>query len=102
MNPLENLGSTENPIRVLVHSDELADRVEDMCEMFEISAVVEIDEEAEDNLNELFLVLKEELKDLPWQDLLESPAPKPNNFCPCGSNKKYKKCCMPKDLSASA
>ena len=28
-----------------------------------------------------------------WSDLFNSPKPDPNDPCPCGSGKKYKKCC---------
>lgn len=28
-----------------------------------------------------------------WSDLFDRPKPGPNDPCPCGSGKKYKKCC---------
>lgn len=91
MKSLKNLGSPENPVKVVVDSDHSADRVERLCRKFNISTVLEIDGSQPIDTKELDYVLFRD-----HSDLIKSlePTPSPNNFCPCQSGKKYKKCCQ--------
>lgn len=101
MDSLENLGTEENPVHVYVRSDQDADRVERLCRKLRISTMLEIDETEEEDVSELNYVLLRDFKEA----VLECSKPidpKPNNFCPCSSGKKFKKCCMGQQLSAPA
>jgi SWIM/SEC-C metal-binding protein len=94
MYSFQSLGTEENPIRVRVHDEEQANKVLHICDSLEQFVEIEVSpDQKEDNLGELFFILERELGNLPADLFLPNP-PKPNNFCPCGSNKKFKKCCL--------
>ena len=93
MNSIENLGSDENPIQVRVNTDERAEDVIFLCEGLKLAAEVEVDPALPEDIEELLYFALPELAKITPEDMI-SDDPKPNNFCPCNSGKKYKKCCM--------
>ncbi len=96
MNPLQKLGSKKHPICVSVWDEENAANVAKVCDQHGWHFIARIAPEEDEDLEDLLVKLSyEQIKSEAFASL---PAtlldPKPNNFCPCGSNKKYKKCCM--------
>lgn len=92
---MPKLGSKTNPICVNVRSMEDAHAIIDFCEERGWKVVAGIDPSQPENLSDLEKILNEPPP--------ESPQPKigRNEPCPCGSGKKYKKCCLNNTSSPS-
>ena len=83
------LGSKARPVIVRVQNEERAQEVSNICFAHGIQFIVGIESDKVENIFDL----KKALKALP-PTLPAKPAKvSSNDYCPCGSNKKYKKCC---------
>jgi uncharacterized protein YecA (UPF0149 family) len=103
MPSLEKLGSNKHPIRISVWDEEAVEPVARLCEQNGWKFVAKIDPEEDEDLEEFILKLRYEQS----KNTTQSPAkanldPKPNNYCPCNSGNKFKKCCMLKELPPTA
>lgn len=87
---MAKLGSKQNPLIMNVHDEELAQEITEIC-----------------NFNGWYYILGMDRAELPdTLDLIQklepptvqysSPKVQRNDPCPCGSAKKYKKCCIDK------
>jgi SWIM/SEC-C metal-binding protein len=91
---MPRLGSRGNPLLLSVHTPEQAEELVARCDALGWNVVVRIAPDEPMDLQDL------EHKLLP--DVLEYEGPKlsRNEPCPCGSGKKYKKCCLDHDQAA--
>lgn len=76
---MARLGTDKNPISIRVNNKAHALAIYAMCEDKDWTVMIEVNE------NE-----PEDLKDLHHRLKMKTG---PNDSCPCGSGKKYKKCC---------
>ena len=83
------LGSTAKPIICRVQTEDRAIEVNVICDANGWKCIVGI----EPNKPEDLAHLKRALKSLPPQLPDDLKRVSPNDYCPCGSNKKFKKCC---------
>ena len=87
---MAKLGSKKKPVRGHVQTLERAQAILEMCDDKGWTAVIGIEPDKPEDISEV-------------QRLLNPPKPKlsdqkvgRNDPCPCGSGKKFKKCCMNK------
>ncbi len=80
------LGSEKNPLTLFVNSDERKLEVETLVADNGLFAHVTIDNTADENINELSVILNKPATRF-------EKTPNRNEPCSCGSGKKYKKCC---------
>lgn len=81
------LGSQENPLTLVVTSDERKVEVEALVTDNKLFADISVDSSADENINELNVILNK-----PVTTTFDK-TPNRNDPCSCGSGKKYKKCC---------
>lgn len=81
------LGTTANPLTLTVNSQARKDEVALIATEHKLVANITVDEAAEENLRELNAFIN-----TPKTQQVEK-TPERNAPCPCGSGKKYKKCC---------
>ena len=87
---MAKLGSKKKPVRDHVQTLERAQAILEMCDDRGWTAIIGIEPDKPEDISEV-------------QRLLNPPKPKQadpkvgrNDPCPCGSGKKFKKCCMAK------
>mgnify|MGYP000368513656 FL=1 len=81
------LGSQENPLTLVVTSDERKIEVEAIVADNALFADISVDSAADENINELNAILNKPVT------TTFAKTPNRNDPCSCGSGKKYKKCC---------
>ena len=81
------LGSAKNPARVCVASLERETEIRAVCEEHGWACTIEVDPEAVEDISELERLLN------PPRPVVSESRPGRNDACPCGSGRKYKKCC---------
>ncbi len=81
------LGTTANPLSLVVNNDERKLAVEKIVAEHELVASIDVIADAEENIVELESVLN------PVKTQRFDKVPERNAPCSCGSGKKYKKCC---------
>lgn len=88
-NPKPNVkpGSENDPLSLLVPSEARKTEIEAVLLEHDLFASIQVDAAAEENISELDAVLS-----TPKTQRFEK-TPERNDPCPCGSGKKYKKCC---------
>lgn len=85
--PTVKLGSKENPLMLQVQNTEREHEVNALLIENNLFADIRIDHENEEDITALTMVLNKPVA------LIVEKTPQRNALCPCGSNKKYKKCC---------
>lgn len=81
------LGSEEAPLSIVVNSQDRQTEIEAILAQHQLIANITLDAEQEENTIELETILNK-----PKPTSFEK-TPNRNDPCPCGSGKKYKKCC---------
>ena len=81
------LGSQENPLTLIVNTEERKVAVELLLTEHHLAANITIDDDVEENINELTAITE-----TPSTTTFET-TPGRNDPCSCDSGKKYKKCC---------
>jgi SWIM/SEC-C metal-binding protein len=89
---MPKLGSRKRPAIVRVHSAEAAEEILAVCYDHGWQAIVGVEADEPEDISDVEELLREAEK---TKQIPERPAPKvsPNDYCPCGSGKKFKKCC---------
>lgn len=85
---MAKLGSTKRPIIVRVHTEEMGRYVAETCAQNGWHYIIGFEPHEPEDISDLERALN------PPQQLASSKIDR-NAPCPCGSGKKYKKCCMP-------
>lgn len=85
--PNVKYGSEENPLILQVQSSEREREINTILIANDLFAEVHIDSEAAEDITPLDVVLNKPVPQIA-EKAIQRNAP-----CPCGSNKKYKKCC---------
>ncbi|MBI5243020.1 MAG: SEC-C domain-containing protein [Elusimicrobia bacterium] len=84
---MAKLGSDKRPVRARVQSMERAQEIAKICESHGWKFVVGIEPYQVEDIADLERLLN------PPAPTSAAPTPGRNEPCPCGSGKKYKKCC---------
>jgi SWIM/SEC-C metal-binding protein len=82
-----SIGSRKNPAIVRVQTVERAQRLMDWCKANDIQCIVGVEPDKSEDISDIDRALKAR------QPVDRSPKIGRNDPCPCGSGKKYKKCC---------
>ncbi|MBI4874927.1 MAG: SEC-C domain-containing protein [Acidobacteria bacterium] len=90
---MAKLGSHKRPAVVRVQTMEQGERVLALCQEHGWQAVVGVEEDMPEDLTDLERLMNE--KPAKPQPLRAPPKIGRNDYCPCGSGKKYKNCCAP-------
>jgi len=88
---MAGLGSTKNPLIMRVRTKRKAAQLIALCQDNGWHAIVGVEFWKRQDITDL----KKKLEDQPLCRL--EPKHSRNEPCPCGSGKKYKKCCLPMD-----
>lgn len=83
------LGSKARPAILRVRSEERAQEVTSICSVHGIQFILGIEPDKPENIFDL----RKAIKAIPPKLPERSGKVSPNDYCPCGSNKKFKKCC---------
>ena len=81
------LGTGKNPVQLSVASPEREAEIRAVCEEHGWVCTIDVDPEAAEDISELERLLN------PPRPVVVDSRPGRNDACPCGSGKKYKKCC---------
>lgn len=84
---MANLGTRKNPAIVRVQTVERAEEVADFCNEHGITFILGVEPDKPEDITDIDRALH------PPQPVLASPKVGRNEPCPCGSGKKFKKCC---------
>ena len=82
------LGSQKRPLRLRVQSQERAEEVAEFCGQRDWHFIVGIEPTNTEDISDL------ERKLNPPSVKKQAASVERNDVCPCGSGKKYKKCCL--------
>jgi SWIM/SEC-C metal-binding protein len=88
---MAKLGTDKRPAVVRVQSEEEAQEIIDLAQERGWKVIVGVEPDEEEDVSDLHKLMRSD----------EKPDPKPrlppkvsgNDYCPCGSGKKFKKCC---------
>jgi SWIM/SEC-C metal-binding protein len=88
---MPKLGSAKRPVVVRVRSEELGEEIVALCNKHGWQVIVGIEPDTPEDISDVEQLLREAEKP---KQVIPRPAPKvsPNDYCPCGSGKKFKKC----------
>ena len=84
---MAKLGTEKRPVIVRVHTDEKAKYVADTCAENGWRCIIGLEPDKPEDISDLEKLLHPDLQQA------KSTKIKRNSPCPCGSGKKYKKCC---------
>ena len=84
---MASIGTRNNPALARVRTEERALEILDFCQEHGIQAVIEIEPKKPEDIFDIELALSVH------QPVLAAPKVGRNDPCPCGSGKKFKKCC---------
>ena len=91
---MAKLGSKKNPAVVRVRSQSRAKEILALCDDQGWQVVVGIEPEEPEDISDVTKLIR---KKAPKQSSSFTPRYSRNDYCPCGSGKKYKNCCWDKD-----
>jgi SWIM/SEC-C metal-binding protein len=86
------IGTKKHPAVVRVATEERARQILELCNQHGIQAIVGIEPDQPDDISDVERILR--CLD-PGKAAKAPPRITGNDYCPCGSGKKYKKCCAP-------
>jgi SWIM/SEC-C metal-binding protein len=97
---MAKLGTDKRPAVVRVQSEEEAQEIIDLAQERGWKVIVGVEPDEEEDVSDLRKLMRSD----------EKPDPKPrlppkvsgNDYCPCGSGKKFKKCCGAATASSGA
>ncbi len=81
------LGTGKNPAQLSVASPEREAEIRAVCDEHGWACSIDVDPDAAEDISELERLLN------PPRPVVSDSRPGRNEACPCGSGKKYKKCC---------
>jgi len=81
------LGTGKNPVQLSVASPEREAEIRGVCAEHGWACTIDVDPDAAEDISELERLLN------PPRPVVVDSRPGRNDACPCGSGKKYKKCC---------
>ncbi|MDO9341390.1 MAG: SEC-C metal-binding domain-containing protein [Bacteroidales bacterium] len=99
------LGTSDNPIKILVNNENRMEEIVGICEKNNWKFICGIEPDHPENISELEYMLNpksfggkkpkmKQIGNIPVENT--EPIIGRNDPCPCGSGKKYKKCCLMK------
>jgi len=93
---MAKLGSKKKPAVARVQTEKRAGEIMQLCNEHGWKVIVGIEPDKPENVADIKWLLKNSEKQ-PGQQIRSSPLKvSPNDYCPCGSGLKYKKCCLNK------
>lgn len=81
------LGTKQRPAIVRVQTEERAMELLDLCHEHEIQVIIGVEPDKQEDISDVKRILR------PPVPVKAPPRTGANDYCPCGSGKKYKKCC---------
>jgi SWIM/SEC-C metal-binding protein len=81
------LGTKRRPAVVRVRTEERAMEILDLCNEHGIQVIIGVEPDEQENISDVECILS------PPVPAKTPPHVGRNDYCPCGSGKKYKKCC---------
>ena len=93
---MTKIGTKAKPAVVRVQTEERAREIVTLCNEHGWQVVLGIEPDKPENIEDIKWLLKKYQKN-PKVTIRSGPIKvSPNDYCPCGSGLKYKKCCMGK------
>ncbi|HUE00465.1 MAG TPA: SEC-C metal-binding domain-containing protein [Bryobacteraceae bacterium] len=89
---MAKLGTKKHPAVVRVGSTELAAEIVSLCQDHGWQVIAGVEPDQPEDISDVEKLLRREREAAPDHPRLP-PKISPNDYCPCRSGKKYKKCC---------
>ena len=87
----DRIGTKKHPAVVRVATEERARQILDLCNQHGIQVIVGIESDQPEDISEVERILS---RPEPLEVVAKAPPRVTgNDYCPCGSGQKYKKCC---------
>ncbi len=93
---MAKLGSSKKPVIVRVGSEERGKEIVDFCNKRGWQVIVGIEPDKPEDISDVNRLLKQERNREEPHIVKGGMKIGPNDYCPCGSGLKYKKCCLNK------
>ena len=93
---MAKLGSKKKPAVARVQTEERATEIVQLCNERGCQVIVGIEPDEPENISDIKWLLKHHPNDLKPEIRTGPIKVSPNDYCPCGSGLKYKKCCLNK------
>ena len=92
---MAKLGSKKKPAAARVQTEIRASEIMEICNEHGWIVIVGIEPDKPENIEDIKWLLKK-FGNQPKLQIRSAPLKvSPNDYCPCGSGLKYKKCCLP-------
>lgn len=95
---MAKLGSKKHPAVVHVRTMERASEIVALCDKHGWQVIAGVEADKPENISDIKALLNMEYEPKEYDSLTDNIKIAPNNYCPCGSGLKFKKCCMNKNL----
>ncbi len=93
---MAKLGTSQKPAVARVQTEKRAGEITKLCNEHGWQVIVGIEPDKPENISDVQWLLKRAQKASPAPIRTAPLKVSPNDYCPCGSELKYKKCCMNK------
>ena len=93
---MDKLGTSKKPAVARVQTEERAGEIMELCNEHGWQVIVGIEPDKPENISDVQWLLNRLQKASPAVIRTGPMKVSPNDYCPCGSELKYKKCCMKK------
>ena len=87
---MARIGTKKHPAVVRVATEERARQILELCNQHGIQVIVGIESDQREDISDVERILR---RPEPVKVATAPPRISGNDYCPCGSGKKYKKCC---------
>ena len=87
---MAKIGTEKHPAIVRVATEERGRQILDLCNQHGIQVIIGIEPDKREDITDVERILRQPE---PAKTAKEPPRISGNDYCPCGSGKKYKKCC---------
>ena len=91
---MARLGTRRRPVVARVQTEDRLGEIAAICEQHGWQFTIGIEEDKPEDISDVLKLLK---KQRPSPPSGFTPRRSRNDYCPCGSEKKYKNCCWDKD-----
>jgi len=91
---MTKLGTSQKPAVARVQTEKRAGEIMELCNQHDWQVIVGIEPDKPENISDVQWLLKRLQKASPAVIRTAPLKVSPNDYCPCGSGLKYKKCCM--------
>lgn len=95
---MPKIGTKNRPAIVRVATEQRGHQILDLCNQHGIEVIIGLEPDQPEDISDVEYIMR---RLEPVQGMKAPPRISGNDYCPCGSGKKYKKCCATRVPDAS-